>query len=360
MLSKTVFAAGADIKNRFLIAKGKELYFGPDTGDLADAANYETFKKEVFRLLKKVKTKPQIVVSDLHPDYFSVRFAKEYIHLFDESYKFIQVQHHHAHIGSVLAETHIRKPVIGVAFDGTGLGVDGNLWGGEFFVVDKCKFKRSAHLKYRMMPGGDKVVYEPWRMVLSILKEKGIPFLRNVKGKDKDLILSMMSKNINSPLSSSAGRLFDAAAALMGVCLYASYEAEGPIKLESMCDDKIEESYRFKTLGEDGCYIIDTEPVFWGIIKDLTKSRRKSIIATKFHNSMVEIITSTTKKLSGESGIKDIVLSGGVFQNNFLKKKVIKILSSSGFNVLTNIKTSVGDFNISLGQYYVSCCTSKS
>ena len=346
---KTILAVGADMKNRFLLAKGRNLRFGPDIGDLSDASNYEFFKKEIQRATKNIK--PDIVTCDLHPGYFSTKFVKE------NSLK--PVQHHHAHIASVLEEHNLKKPVIGVAFDGTGLGTDGNIWGGEFLMVDKKGFKRLAHFKYMKMPGGDKVVSEPWRMVLSILGKKGIPFIKSIKREDKELILSICAKNINSPLTSSAGRLFDVAAALLGICQKASYEAEGPIKLEAMCKDGVEEGYEFGISKEDGQYIIDTEPLFLGIVKDMKKRKDKSIIATKFHNSIVWIILKTVKKLSKDTGIKDIALSGGVFQNRFLRTKAKRTLVSSKFNVFINDKTPVNDFNISLGQFHVSCCTGK-
>lgn len=360
MWNETVFATGADIKNKFLLAKGKNLYFGPEIGDLSQVTNYQRFKKEITKLIKSIKTNPGLVVCDLHPAYFSTRFAKESSSLFAQGYELIQVQHHHAHIASVLTESGIKKPVIGVAFDGTGFGSDGNMWGGEFLLVDGAGFRRLGHLKYRMMPGGDKVVWEPWRMVLSIMGEKGASFLPKVKNRDKELILSMMSTNINTPLSSSAGRFFDAAAALLGITVYASYEAEGPIKLEAMVDKSVTESYEFKTVKENGCYIIDVKPVFEGLIRDLKREKEKNILAAKFHNSMVEIILATVKRLAKDTGIKDIVLSGGVFQNKFLKTKATEKLISMGFKVFTNEKSPVNDFNISLGQYYVSGCSGKS
>jgi len=353
MKNKTILAIGADMKNRFLVAENKKLHFGPEIGDLGDARNYEFFKKEIGKALKKCR--PGIVACDLHPGYFSTFFAKE-IHLWRK----LSVQHHYAHIASVMQEHGLKGSVIGVSFDGTGYGTDGNIWGGEFLLVNKKGFERLAHLKYYMMPGGEKVILQPWRMVLSILGRNGASLLKKPKKEEKEVILSMMSKNINSPLTSSAGRLFDVAAALLGVCEYASYEAEGPIRLEAMCRDKIEESYRFKMLKRDGRYIIDTQSVFLGMVKDLAKGIDKGIIATKFHNSMAKIIVNTAKRLSNDVDIYDIALSGGVFQNRVLKTKVIKGLATSKLNVFTNTKTPVNDLNISLGQYYVSSRTGRS
>ena len=168
---KTILALGADLKSRFLIGKGKEITFGPDIGDLGQAQNFEKFKKAVRRVIKK--NKPDLVGCDLHPGYFSTRFANEYSSKLNRRL----IQHHHAHIASVIEEHGLKKPLLGVSFDGTGLGIDGKIWGGEFLLVDKKDSTRLAHLKYQMMPGGEKVVMEPWRMVLSILKDEGMDFV---------------------------------------------------------------------------------------------------------------------------------------------------------------------------------------
>ncbi len=347
-MDKTILALGADIKNRILIARNGSFHFGPDIGDLSKAENFEFFKTEVRKAAKKIK--PDIIAYDLHPDYFSSGLARELL----PQRQLLAVQHHHAHIASVLQEHRLKGPVIGVSFDGTGYGRDGNSWGGEFLLVKRRDFSRLAHLKYRMMPGGDKVVNEPWRMVLSILGEKAKPFLSAVKKNEQELVLAMLSCNINSPKSSSAGRLFDAAAALLGVCVYASSEAEGPIKLEAMCDKRIKQQYRFTVTRKNGYYVIDTDGLFLGMLRDLKQGKDRCLIASKFHNSMAEIIVAVARRLSRSLRVKNVALSGGVFQNNFLKTKVKTELSDSGLGVFTNITTPVNDLNISLGQYYVS------
>jgi len=352
MPRKTILALGADIKNRFLISNGEHFHFGPDIGNLSDAGNFAIFRKEIEKSIKRYR--PRIIAHDLHPGYFSTKFARKYSH--NNTQK--AVQHHYAHIASVMQEYRLKKPVIGVSFDGTGLGTDGNIWGGEFLIVEKNDFKRKAHLKYEKMPGGDKVVSEPWRMALSILGKEAMPFLKSVKTKYKDIVFEMAKKDLNSPLTSSAGRLFDACAALLGICEYASYEAEGPIKLEAMCEKNIKDTYSFPTSKVNGVYVIDTKPLLSGAAWDLKKGKKKSLIASKFHNSVATIIQKTVKRLSKDYGIKDIALSGGVFQNRYLNKKVFEELSSK-FNVFINMKTPVNDLNISLGQYYVSCSTCK-
>jgi hydrogenase maturation protein HypF len=358
MKNRTILALGADIKNRALLAKGDDFYYGTDTGDLADARNYESFRRGILRLLREVKTPPDIIAYDLHPGYFSTRFAKEY----SESLPSLDtraVQHHHAHIASVMQEYGIKGPVIGVSFDGTGYGTDATMWGGEFLIVDKSGFERAAHLRYWKMPGSDKVVSEPWRMVLSVLGRKGSRFLKSVPKEDKELVLGMIQKDLNAPLTSSAGRLFDAAAAFLGVCEYASYEAEGPIKLEAMCQEGVKDTYKFSTKKRDGIYEIDTEDLFLGMVNDIKQKKKKEFIAAKFHNSIVEIIVRTVKKLSKLKGIDDIALSGGVFQNMYLRERVIRKLSHTKLTVFINNASPVTDLNIALGQYYVSCGTGK-
>jgi len=355
-MKKTILATGADMKNRFLLAKGIDLRFGPDIGDLSDAKNYDLFSKEISRAIKK--SRPNIIAHDLHPGYFSTRFL-QYIDKRSTINDKRPIQHHHAHIASVIWEHDIKKPVIGISFDGTGYGTDGNMWGGEFLLVGKKGFKRLGHFKYLKMPGADKAAMQPWRMVLSMLGRDGFPFVKAVGENDKELVLSMMARNINSPLTSSVGRLFDAAASLMGICETASYEAQGPMKLEAMCDEKIVEGYEFRVERNGSMDIIDAAPVFAGMVTDLNKGKSKKTISAKFHNSMVRIIINTVKKLSKETGIKAIALSGGVFQNRYLKMKTVAGLKKCKLNVFTNEKMPVNDLNISVGQYYVSCDSGK-
>jgi hydrogenase maturation protein HypF len=354
MMNRTILALGADMKNRALFAKAGRIYFSPDTGDLSDAGNYGSFKKNVLCLIKNEKAIPGIIAYDLHPGYFSTKFAREFGSE-HRSKNMVPVQHHHAHIASVMHEYRLEGPVIGVSFDGTGYGPDGNMWGGEFLIVDEKGFKRAGHLKYRMMPGGDKVVFEPWRMVLSILGEGGMSFLKGVPEREKELVLTMMSKNLNSPLTSSAGRLFDAAAALLGICVRAKYEAEGPIKLEGLCREDVEDAYEFGIKKEGDIFIVDTEGLFLGMVRDIRKKTDKGVIASRFHNSMSRVVVRTVKKVSKENGINQVALSGGVFQNRYLTARTLKGLIGLNYRAFMNRSIPVNDLNIALGQYYVSC-----
>ncbi|MFH0877428.1 MAG: hypothetical protein V1863_04305 [Candidatus Omnitrophota bacterium] len=357
MSRATVLCVGADIKNRFLIARDQNFFLGPEIGDLDDVLHYESFKREIRQALKKSKAGPSLIACDLHPGYFSTRFAKGLSR--DLAVRHVDVQHHHAHIASVLEEHGLRKPVLGVSFDGTGFGTDDKIWGGEFLLVKKHSFKRLAHLKYLKMPGAEKVVRQPWRMALSVLGKTAVPFLKGIRREDKEIVLSMMSKDTNSPLTSSAGRLFDAAAALMGLCENAAYQAQGPMELEGLCDDSIRARYDFDIGRSDGSYVVDAQGVFFGMVRDLRRGKSPCEISTKFHNSMVEIIVTMVKQLSNDTGLRDVVFSGGVFQNKFLKKWAMKKCALCGFGVFTNERLPVNDLNIAWGQYYVSGRTSQ-
>ncbi len=351
MKNRTILAVGADMKNRVLLAKAGRIHSSPDTGDLSDAGNYGSFQKNVRCLIKNEKTLPGIIAYDLHPGYFSAKFARE-IGADHGSKNMVPVQHHHAHIASVMHEYRLEWPVIGVSFDGTGYGTDGNIWGGEFLVVDKKGFKRAGHLKYRMMPGGDKAALEPWRMVLSILGEGGRSFLKGVPEREKELVLTMMSKNLNSPLTSSAGRLFDAAAALLGICVRAKYEAEGPVKLERLCAEDAHDAYEFGIKKEGDIFIVDTEGIFLGMARDMRKRADKSVIASRFHNSMSKAIVKTVKKISKGNGISQVALSGGVFQNRYLTARTLKGLMGLNYRTFMNRAVPVNDLNIAYGQYF--------
>ncbi len=207
------------------------------------------------------------------------------------------------------------------------------------------------------MPGGERVVKEPWRMVLGILGRKGFDFVKTAKKEDKEAILYMRAKNINSPLTSSAGRLFDASAALLGIAECAAYEAEGPVKLEAIARKGIDDMYEFDVIpAKAGIYTIKTTCLFLDICKDLRKRKDKAVISAKFHNSMAGIVIETIKLLSG---VKDVALSGGVFQNKYLIEKTKEGLIRAGFKVFTNEKTPVNDYNISLGQFHVFSSTCK-
>ncbi|MGE5279789.1 MAG: hypothetical protein ACM3L6_03475 [Deltaproteobacteria bacterium] len=348
-MSALILAAGADLKNRFLIAEGRRLLAGPALGDLGAPGPFLRYRRGIRARLGR--RRPAVVACDLHPGYFSTRFARE---SWEGVARFVGVQHHHAHIASVLFEHALTGPVIGVSFDGTGYGTDGRVWGGEFLLAAGRGFRRLAHLAYLRMPGAERVVREPWRMALSVLGRSAVPFLKKVKKEDLRCVLEMLDSAVPMPLTSSAGRLFDAAAALMGVCPYASFEAEGPIALEGLCASGVEGSYGHRVGRAEGSLVVDARPVFDGMRRDLKKKVAAGVIASRFHNAMADIVVQTVRRLSRETGLRRVALSGGVFQNRYLALRARQGLEGYGVRVFTNERLPVNDGNIAWGQYYVS------
>jgi len=349
----TILALGADIKSRYCIFKNNRLSSSKDFGNLDNPDNFTKFKKSI----SKIKLNPEVVAFDMHPAYFSTQFANSLIG------RKIPVQHHHAHIASILATNKISKPVIGVAFDGTGYGSDGNIWGGEFMVVDRIGFRRVAHFKYLKMPGGEIAVREPQRMAFSItygclgdrIFKEELDFLKIKPKSYYDVLIKMFKQNINSPLTSSVGRLFDAVSSILGICHKIKFEAEAAIKLEKLASRSSEKGwYEFDIFQKDKTWIFGYNKLVKGILCDIKKGIPKQDIARKFHNSLVEIIIKAIDKISHKYHLKDVVLSGGVFQNKILFDSVKQRLKQSGYNLILNKDIPLNDLSICLGQIYIA------
>ena len=335
---KPMLACGADLKGAFALAKGCEAFLYEGFGDLSDLGNFERYEKAVNNAIRATNIKPVIIIHDMHPGYFSTRFAESFLRV-SKGRSIFPVQHHEAHIASCMIDNDIKGSVIGVAFDGTGYGVDGNIWGGEFFAGSLKGFRRAAHLEYIAMPGADKAVMEPWRMAES--------YMYAASGICKDpVIKKMIDRKINSPLTSSAGRLFDAAASLILGRKKADFEAELPIELESIAAADCEERYIIKP--ESSACVIKS------VMVDIRKGRNKKVISAKFHNAVACMIVKTACLLGRKNRIKNIILSGGVFQNKYLVGKVIRYIKKSGFKVYTHGKLSTTDSSIPVGQIAIA------
>jgi len=355
--NNTIIALGADIKSRFCLLKKGDLSISQEFGDLSDADNFNKFRDAILKL----NVRPDIVAFDMHPGYFSAKAAE----LFDGANK-IGVQHHYAHIASFMFGNSLKKPVIGVIFDGTGFGSDGNLWGGEFMVADKTGFKRKAHLKYLRMPGAEAAVREPWRMAFSLLYEcfgksalkLNLDCLKIKPKKDYGILIKMMDKNINSPLTSGAGRLFDAVSSILGICHKADFEAQAAIALEKIASrSETTGFYEMDILKGDDCFIIGYNKLVKGILGDMVKGLAKEDIARKFHNSLAEAIINVIEKLQKAYNIKDIALSGGVFQNKLLFEAAAKRLSGCGYNLVNKKGIPLNDLGVCIGQAYAAMNT---
>jgi len=346
-----IFAAGAELVNCFCIGKENQAILSQHIGDLKNLETLEFYTESVERFQRLFRMKPELVVHDLHPDYLSTRFANEM------GTKTLAVQHHHAHIASCMAEHQLDEKVIGIALDGVGLGDDGHIWGGEFMLCDFADYKRITHFEYIQMPGGDKATKNPWRMAVSYLKKYfgdtyqawGLEFLKSIPDIEHEMVNNMIDKNINCPLTSSTGRLFDAVAALTNICTTASFHAEAPMRLEAAIDNQITDHYEFEIQKE-----IKLQKMFEGIVNDLTNGISKGVISAKFHNTIINVIFAAVSMIRKSSGLNKVVLSGGSFQNRYLLEKTEKLLSKAGFLVFSQEKIPANDGGLALGQIAIA------
>jgi len=360
-----VLACGADLKNTFTLTKGK---FAIPSQHIGDMENYETirFFEESLENLKQVyRVNPAAIVHDLHTGYLSTQWAANYsaIRNPQSEIKRYAIQHHYAHIGSVMAEHGLKQKVIGVAFDGTGYGTDGNLWGGEFLIADIDGFERAGHFCYVALPGGEAAIKEPWKTAVSyIMAAAGddvwkylelIGFTKRYTRAAIEQLMIIGNVREFSPLASGAGRLFDAVSAIMGICDRNTFEGEAAMALESFTKEGIEDEYQVEFKEETGYIVIDFSPAVMGIISDLGNDAARELIATKFHNTVASAVRAMVGQLREQHGIEDVALSGGAFQNLYLSRTVIRLLSRDGMKVYVNQKVPTNDACISLGQAYL-------
>jgi len=346
-----IFAAVAELVNCFGIGKGDQIILSQHIGDLKNLETLGFYKESVKRFSKLFRFKPELVVADLHPEYLSTKFANEV------GFKLIQVQHHHAHIASCMAENNVDETVLGISFDGTGYGTDGNIWGGEFLICDLNDFERFKHFEYIKQPGGDASNHHPWRMMLSyLLHYFGESFVNesadlfvDIDQNEINLVTSMIEKDINCPLSSSAGRLFDAVSALLSACKNATYHAEAPMRLEAMAKTGVDNFYGYEIKD-----VISFKKTFEDMISDMRQGIERSIISSKFHNTIVELIVEMAIKVKEEKGINKVALSGGTFQNRLILEKAENKLINNGFEVFTQSEIPSNDGGIALGQLAIA------
>lgn len=273
------------------------------------------------------------------------------------------VQHHYAHIGSVMAEHGLQEKVIGVAFDGTGYGTDGNLWGGEFLLADIEGFERVGQFKYIPLPGGEAAIREPWRTAISYVVDAAgdetydyldrIGFVAKYGLESIRQIMTVARSHELSPPASGAGRLFDAVSALLGVCDRNTFEGEAAMALEAVIQEGVEGGYDVEFKEEKGYTVIDFSPVIKAIVQESIKGHDRGVIAAKFHNTIATVIITVVQNLSARTGTKDIALSGGTFQNLYLLSRTMRLLKKAGMNVYVNQQVPSNDACISLGQAYL-------
>jgi len=371
---RPILAVGGHLKNTFCLVKGRHAFISQHIGDLENLETLTAFAEGIGHFMRLFDIRPRVIAHDMHPEYLSTRWAKGIGERrgfsekigdgierlgFDSSDppQLLAVQHHHAHIASVVIEHGIEEPVIGVSFDGTGYGADGTIWGGEILRATLSSFQRVAHLLSVPLPGGEAAVKEPWRMAAVWLwhvfgdnfTEIDIPFLRTLHRRKWRILQQMIEKGINSPLTSSMGRLFDAVAALVGIRQTVNYEGQAAVELEQCAEVRHEESYRF-AINDETPRKIDPSPAIRALVADLQASVSPGIISARFHNAIAESIREVCLRERSLSAIHRVALSGGVFQNVLLLERTRRLLEDEGFEVYVNEKVPPNDGGISLGQ----------
>ncbi len=351
-----VLAVGGELKNTVCLSKGKFFFLSQHLGDLKNLETLEFFEQSIAHLQKILEIAPRAIAHDLHPDYLSSRWAQE------QPLERIGIQHHHAHIAACMAEKGLTGEVIGFSFDGTGYGPDGTVWGGEVLLADELDYRRVAYFDRVALPGGDKAVYEPWRMALAYSRQAGLSlevsrFFPGVSAEEVRLVAFALEHRINTPLTSSCGRLFDAVAALVGLRHRVGYEGQAAMQLEARIrPEHRRESrfYRFTLREESNSWVLDWRPLFTELFRDLEKGVEAGEISWKFHLGLVEILLVLAKRIREQYRLNRVVLSGGCFQNKVLTELLSRRLSEAEFQVFYHTAVPPNDGGIALGQAYIA------
>lgn len=353
-----VLAVGAHLKNAVALSVGRQVFVSQHIGDLETAEASAAFERVIADLCRLYGREPEMVACDLHPDYRSTHFARA------RGLPVVAVQHHYAHVLSCMAENEVEGPVLGISWDGTGYGPDRTVWGGEFLRVDATSFERAAHLRTFPLPGGERAVREPRRAAVGLLFAAlgdavfdlgDLSPLAAFSPAETRVVEQMLKRGLNVPLTSSAGRLFDAVAALAGLRQWTRYEGQGAMELEFALDPAVEESYDFALVAGDGPLVADWEPLVRGVLRDVDGGAQIGAIAARFHNALVEIMVGVARRVGEES----VVLSGGCFQNKYLAERAVRRLGEEGFRPYWHQRIPPNDGGIALGQVAAAWRASK-
>jgi len=351
---KETLACGSQLKNSFALAKGDYIFLSQHLGNINHLESYHNYQRIINHLKELYQVNPELIAYDLHPEYLTSQFAQ------NQGGQKIAVQHHHAHIVSCMVENEVSEQVIGLTFDGTGLGRDAKLWGGEFLICDYSNFKRVGQLKYVKLPSGEQAIKEPWRMAIS--------YLYHAYGDDRELfteligvkeekikeVVNLIKADINSPKTSSMGRFFAGVASLLGLVNSISYEAQGAIKLETMATNKEVGEYNYQVKSEGSYYIVDTTSIIKVIVEDIKLGVSKGVIARKFHNTVISFSVEICKLIRSDYKINLVALSGGVFQNQILLKGIYQKLVAEGFKVYFHKQIPCNDGGLAVGHLVIA------
>jgi hydrogenase maturation protein HypF len=356
-----ILATGAELKNTICLTKGRQAFVSQHIGDLENLATEDFFKLTVAHLQRILDIRPQWVACDLHPDYLSTQWA-----MMQQDLPVIQVQHHFAHIVACMAEHHLDEPVIGLAFDGTGFGADGTVWGGEFLVADSAGFRRAAHLETVPMPGAAAAIKAPQRMAIAYLHQVygqdlwdlNLPVVDAMPRTEVDILVRMCRQGINAPLTSSMGRLFDAVAAVIGLRQQVAFEGQAAMELEMIADDQTPERYDFQW--RDGAVReISIAPLIQGVVEDLRCGMPAFIVSRKFHNTLIHGSAELCALIGKELRLDRVVLSGGCFQNRLLLEGLTQALAERNLKVYSHRQVPTNDGGIALGQAVIGAAVAQ-
>ncbi|MGF1472510.1 MAG: carbamoyltransferase HypF [Rubrobacteraceae bacterium] len=356
-----VLACGGELKNTFCLGRDRHAFVSHHIGDLENYETLRSFREGIEHYAHLFDVDPELVAYDLHPEYLSTKYAGE---LEEAGYRTIGIQHHHAHVASCLADNErpAGERVIGVALDGTGSGTDGAVWGGEFFEGSVAEgFTRRAHLEYAPLPGGEAAIRQPWRMAVARLvglygleETLALPLavVRETGERDVRLVARLAERGLNTPPTSSAGRLFDAVSALAGLpgTRQATYEGQAAIELELAADGPSSSGYPFRLRADSDPWTVETRRTVAGVVEDLLAGQPAGFVSSKFHRTMAEVVVAVCGRARDQAGIGAVALSGGTFQNLLLLEQVVQLLEAEGFTVYRHRRVPANDGGLSLGQ----------
>ena len=351
-----ILACGAELKNTICITKGDKAFLSQHIGDLENLDSLDFFKQTAAHLKRILEVQPEIIACDMHPDYLSSRYAAE-----QHGIRKVEVQHHHAHIVSCMAENRLEGEVIGLSFDGTGYGSDGTIWGGEVLIAEAKQFERAAYLADVRMPGSAAAIKEPWRMAISYLydafgenfRQLDLPIIKQIEPPKLNVIAEMILKGVNSPQTSSLGRLFDGVAAIAGIRQRVNFEGQAAMELEMLAAGNTRSTYDYQWVSEDPIKILPAS-IIRGVVKDVQDGLSIAQISTKFHRTLIALFAEVCTVVRRNAELNRVVLSGGCFQNTILLTGLIQELESRNFEVFSHRQVPCNDGGVALGQALVA------
>jgi hydrogenase maturation protein HypF len=355
--NRPILACGGELKSTFALVRGSEAFLSQHLGDLTSEAVFRAYGEAIGHFRRLFELDPQVVAHDLHPAYRSTIYAQSL-----QDVEHVAVQHHHAHVASCLADNGVDRRVIGVSWDGSGYGADGRVWGGEFLVADLGGFERAGHFKYVPLPGADAAIREPWRMAAVFLHAAygeamstlDVSFVRRLDRAAWRVLHRASDRGLNAPLTSSAGRLFDAVASLLGLRDRVTFEAQAAMELEALAAAEADLIYPVAISDGDNGIVVETPDVVRGVVEDLLRQVPEPVIAARFHATLTDVLIRVCEQVRARTGIDAVALSGGVFQNVWLLQAAEARLEASGFRVYTHRQVPTNDGGLALGQAAVA------